>query len=50
MLQKIDYDKYQDILKQYHDSKNPSVRSILRSILKENAASYRIERKEALLI
>lgn len=49
MLKKIDYDKYQDILKQYHESKDPRVRSRLRAMLKENAASYRIERKEALI-
>lgn len=49
MLKKIDYDRYKELLQQYHRTTNPRIRSKLRNMLKENAASYRIERKEALI-
>lgn len=49
MLKKIDYDRYKELLEQYHRTTNPRIRSKLRNMLKENAASYRIERKEALI-
>lgn len=49
MLKKIDYDRYQELLEQYHKTTNPRIRSKFRNMLKENAASYRIERKEALI-
>lgn len=49
LLQKIEYNRYKQLLKQYYESKNPIVKSIIKNILKENAANYRIERKKAII-
>lgn len=49
LLNTISYDKYKDLLQIYHTTKNKRVKSEARRIIKENAAAYRVQRKEALI-
>lgn len=46
--EKIDYDKYKELLKIYNTTKDKRVKAEAKRLIKENSASYRIQRKEAL--
>ena len=46
--EKIDYDKYKELLQIYNTTKDKRVKAEAKRIIKENAAAYRIQRKEAL--
>lgn len=45
----ISYTQYQELLKAYHQAREPIVKAKLKNILKMNANRYRIKRKEALI-
>lgn len=49
LLNTISYDKYKELLQIYHTTKDKRVKSEARRIIKENAAAYRVQRKEALI-
>lgn len=46
--EKIDYDKYKELLQIYNTTKDKRVKAEAKRLIKENSASYRIQRKEAL--
>lgn len=46
--EKIDYDRYKDLLQIYNTTKDKRVKAEAKRLIKENSASYRIQRKEAL--
>lgn len=46
--EKIDYDKYKELLQIYNTTKDKRVKSEAKRLIKENSAAYRIRRKEAL--
>ena len=46
--EKIDYDKYKELLQIYNTTKDTRVKAEAKRLIKENSASYRIQRKEAL--
>lgn len=46
--EKIDYDRYKELLKIYNTTKDKRVKAEAKRLIKENSASYRIQRKEAL--
>ena len=46
--EKIDYDKYKELLQIYNTTKDNRVKAEAKRLIKENSASYRIQRKEAL--
>lgn len=48
LTEKIDYDKYKELLQIYNTTKDKRVKAEAKRLIKENSASYRIQRKEAL--
>lgn len=46
--EKIDYDRYKDLLQIYNTTKDKRVKAEAKRLIKENSAAYRIQRKEAL--
>jgi len=46
--EKIDYDRYKELLQIYNTTKDKRVKAEAKRLIKENSASYRIQRKEAL--
>lgn len=46
--EKIDYDKYKELLQIYNTTKDKRVKAEAKRLIKENSAAYRIQRKEAL--
>lgn len=46
--EKIDYDKYKELLQIYNTTKDKRVKAEAKRLIKENSALYRIQRKEAL--
>lgn len=46
--EKIDYNRYKDLLQIYNTTKDKRVKAEAKRLIKENSASYRIQRKEAL--
>lgn len=49
LTEKIDYDRYKELLQIYNTTKDKRVKAEAKRLIKENSASYRIQRKEALL-
>lgn len=48
LTEKIDYDRYKELLQIYNTTKDKRVKAEAKRLIKENSASYRIQRKEAL--
>lgn len=48
LTEKIDYDRYKDLLQIYNTTKDKRVKAEAKRLIKENSAAYRIQRKEAL--
>ena len=48
LTEKIDYNRYKDLLQIYNTTKDKRVKAEAKRLIKENSAAYRIQRKEAL--